>query len=224
MGTTSTSDEKRYRPQLIIFDCDGVVVDSEKITMGVFGDALRELGLDFSLTTLFEAFVGPSVSSCYRRVEDLLGAPLPENFAQQQLERTERALRTLLTPVNGMPTILSQLDYPYCLASNSNRRKIMTCLDTTKLTPYFTDKVFSAVEDVPNAKPAPDIYRYIAKVMKISPEQCLVIEDSPTGVRAGVAAGMTVFGYSECMPADRLKQAGATLTFSNMFALPTLIA
>ncbi len=211
------------RIKLIIFDCDGVIVDSEKITMTVFAQALRELGLNFSLTELFERFVGPSVACCNEKVEQLLGRPLPAGFAQRQVELTNEALKTALKPVRGIPEIFAQLDYEYCLASNSDHQKIATCLNTTNLLPYFSGKIFSAVEDVQREKPAADVYLYAAEQMQSDPEECLVIEDSPTGVQAAINAGMTVFGYAECMPATKLKQAGAQLTFDNMIELPAII-
>ncbi|MCP4473374.1 MAG: HAD family phosphatase [Gammaproteobacteria bacterium] len=211
------------RIKLIIFDCDGVIVDSEKITMTIFAQALRELGLNFSLTELFEKFVGPSVAYCNEKVEQLLGRPLPAGFAQRQVALTNEALKTALKPVRGIPDILAQLDCAYCLASNSDHQKITTCLNATNLLSYFSGKIFSAVEDVKREKPAADIYLYAAEKMQSEPDDCLVIEDSPTGVQAAVNAGMTVFGYAECMPTAMLKQAGAQLTFDNMVELPAII-
>lgn len=206
---------------LIIFDCDGVLVDSERISNTVFADMLNELGLAVTLNDMFEQFVGHSMSYCLDLAERLLQRPVPDGFVEKLRERTAIAYRTQLQPVPGVMEVLQTLKIPYCVASNSTHQEMQTTLGITELLPYFEGKRFS-VADVERGKPHPDIFLYAAAQMGIGPSQCAVVEDTPVGVKAGIDAGMQVFGYAKLTPAARLEQEGA-IAFSHMHRLPHLL-
>lgn len=208
---------------LIIFDCDGVLVDSEHISNAVFAEMLGELGLHFTLPEMFEIFVGRSMAACVEIIECRLGRPLPADFLPRLTARTNAAYAAELKPVAGIESALDALDLPFCVASSGTTEKMRTTLGATGLLKYFEDRLFS-VTQVKHGKPHPDIYRHAAREMNADPARCLVVEDSPVGVEAGVAAGMTVFGYAEIMEPQRLLAAGATKTFRRMAQLPQLIA
>lgn len=208
--------------RLLIFDCDGVLVDSEIISNRVFCAMLNELGLELTLDDMFSRFVGLSMPQCLDRIAAMLGASPPEDFAARLQEKTEAALRAEVKPVPGVRAVLDGLELPFCVASSGSRRKIRLTLGATGLLERFGDRIFSA-EDVVHSKPAPDLFLHAAAAMGHAPADCLVIEDTPTGVRAGVAAGMRVLGFSAYTPAKRLMAAGAHATFGSMDALPAWI-
>ncbi|MBC7984546.1 MAG: HAD family hydrolase [Candidatus Obscuribacterales bacterium] len=208
--------------ELIIFDCDGVLVDSERITNQILATMLNELGIPVTMEYMFEHFVGRSMAQDMELINVLLGAPPPSDFVENFRRRTGAALAASLKPVAGIEFVLDQIDLPYCVASSGDHQKMQTTLGITGLLPRFAGKLFS-VKEVANPKPAPDVFLLAAQRNGIAPSTCLVIEDTPTGVTAAVAAGMTVFGYSALTPAYRLSAAGAHRVFDSMFALPALI-
>jgi HAD superfamily hydrolase (TIGR01509 family) len=208
--------------ELIIFDCDGVLADSERITNTVFAGLLEAEGLHFTLEEMFEQFVGNSVAQCTEKIQAMLGRPIPDDFFDHYRARCKVALERDLKPVQGVEEMLPLITHPYCVASNSDLQKLRTILGYANLLPLFEGKLFS-VDHVAKGKPAPDLFLHAARAMGVQPEQAVVIEDTPIGVTAGVAAGMTVFGYSELMPAERLMRAGAHATFTSMAELPGLI-
>ncbi|MFZ6876208.1 HAD family hydrolase [Undibacterium sp. Di27W] len=209
--------------QLIIFDCDGVLVDSERITNEVFVKMLNELGLPLKLEDMFEQFVGHSMEQCMAKIADMLGHQPPENFLAEYRVRTRAVLESKLVVVPGIPEALAQLKLPYCVASSGDHEKMRTTLGVTGLWPQFEGRIFS-VSDVKAPKPAPDVFLHAAATMGFAPEDCVVVEDTPTGVRAAVAAGMTVLAYAALTPAQRLREAGAHIIFDNMLDLPVLIS
>ena len=211
--------------KLIIFDCDGVLVDSEVITNRVFAKMLNELGIPVSLDDMFEQFVGRSMTHCLELITKMLGGPLPANFVDRYQTLTAVALESELKEVRGISKLLDQLDalgVPFCVASNGTPEKMKTTLGITGLLNRFEGKLFS-VTQVARGKPAPDIYLYAASKHGIAPSACHVIEDSPAGVTAGVAARMTVYGYDAHTPKQCLIEAGAHYTFSDMHRLPELL-
>lgn len=210
---------------LIIFDCDGVLVDSERIANEVFAKILNEeCGFSFSLDDMFEQFVGRSSLQCMELIEELLGKKPPYGLEKQYKEEINLALKSSVVAVNGIEKALAEITLPYCVASSGSYEKMDTTLGKTKLLPLFKGRIYST-SDVARGKPFPDIYLYAAKSMgNIAPSKCLVIEDSPMGVKGGVVAGMTVFGYSELMSEERLIDAGAHHTFNNMELLVAEIA
>lgn len=209
--------------ELIIFDCDGVLVDSERITNQVFVSMLRDLGLNVTLEDMFEQFVGHSMAQCLEKIAQMLGQAVPPDFVASYRSRTKAALEAELLPIPGIQSALMRVQLPYCVASNGEHEKMRSTLGVTGLLEKFEAKLFSAT-DVAKPKPAPDVFLYAARHFAVAPENCLVIEDTPTGVCAGRAAGMTVFGYAALTPAHRLIAAGAHEIFTDMTSLPDLIA
>ncbi|MFD2176607.1 HAD family hydrolase [Veronia pacifica] len=207
---------------LVIFDCDGVLVDSETITARVFCDMLRELGFDADQDDIYHRFVGQSGGKGGQILENILGYPAPDTFFPELNQRVMRALKAEVAPIEGVPEALDQLSLPYCVASNGKHQKMETTLMKSGLYQQFEGKIFSA-EDVKLAKPAPDVYLYAAQSMGVVPSRCLVVEDTVTGVKAGVAAGMTVLGFCALSQADKLKEAGAIRVMFNMHELPTIV-
>lgn len=213
------------RFDLVIFDCDGVLVDSERVANEVFAEILQqECGLNFTLEQMFDNFVGHSRLQCLHKVEEMLGRPPPESLSLRYQNDINTALEQTVAAVNGIESILVGLDLPYCVASSGSHEKMKMTLGKTGLYKFFDGKIFSTSE-VERGKPHPDIYLHAASSMGIdNPGRCLVIEDSPLGVSGAVAAGMTVFGFAEMMPAHKLLANGAHRTFDNMLELPALIA
>ena len=208
---------------LVIFDCDGVLVDSELITNRVFAQMLNEVGIAMSLEDMFERFVGRSMPQCLEVVTQMLGGPVPDGFVRNYETRSAAALKSELKAVPDIEAVLAAVGVPYCVASSGTHAKMQTTLGITGLLPHFQGKMYSVTE-VANSKPFPDVFLYAASRQGVSPAACAVVEDTPTGVRAGVAAGMTVFGYCALTPRQRLINAGAHHTFERMRDLPSLIA
>ena len=207
----------------MIFDCDGVLVDSELITNRVFAQMLNELGIAISLEDTFERFVGRSMPQCLEIVAKLLGRSVPHDFVAQYQTRNASALKSELKAVADIETVLAAMRVPYCVASSGTHEKMRTTLGITGLLPQFLGKIYSVTE-VAQSKPFPDVFLYAARQQGVMPADCAVIEDTPTGVRAGVAAGMTVFGYCGLTPKPRLIEAGAHHTFERMRDLPDLLS
>jgi len=211
------------RFDLVIFDCDGVVVDSERIVHDVFGAFIRSLGVQLSDSELHQRFLGLRLTECMRVVEDLRGAPVPAGALEGYIADRDRVLREQVTPMKGIRAVLEGLTIPFCIASSGGYDKMNITLGTTGLMPFFEGRLYSAV-DVPRGKPAPDVFLYAAERMGAVPARTAVIEDSVNGVLAGCAAGMTVFGFAGLTPAEKLSEAGAERTFTEMQALPALLA
>jgi HAD superfamily hydrolase (TIGR01509 family) len=207
---------------LVIFDCDGVLVDSEMITNRVFAQMLNEVGIPMSLEEVFEQFVGRSMPQCLAIVTELLGRPVSDEFVEQFHRRAAAALQSELKAVPDIDTVLAAMRVPFCVASSGTHEKMQTTLGITGLLPQFQGKMYS-VTQVAHSKPFPDVFLYAASQQGVIPSACAVIEDTPTGVTAGVAAGMTVFGYCALTPRHRLIEAGAHHTFERMRDLPGLL-
>jgi len=210
---------------LVIFDCDGVLVNSERVANEVFAEVLLQVcGLEFTLEDMFDTFVGHSRLQCLQKIEAILGEPPPAELDQRYQEDINLALKNSVAAIEGIESVLRDLTVPYCVASSGSHDKMKLTLGKTGLIDFFDGKIFSTSE-VERGKPHPDIYFHAAVTMGgYRPERCLVIEDSPIGVSGAVAAGMQVFGFAELMPAHKLKASGAHLVFENMHDLPDLIA
>jgi HAD superfamily hydrolase (TIGR01509 family) len=215
-------EPRMSRFDLIIFDCDGVLVDSERVTNAVFARMLNELGLPVTLDDMFSDFVGLSMAQCLKQVAERLGRAPPPGFEAEYRRRSQAALEAELKVVAGVPQMLEALRLPYCVASNGSHDKMRATLGLTGLLPRFAGRMFSA-QEVAAPKPAPDVFLHAARSLDVDPARCLVVEDTPTGVRAGVAAGMTVWAYAALMPASRLIEAGAASAFAQMADLPLLL-
>lgn len=210
--------------EIIIFDCDGVLVDSERIANEVFSKILNEeCGFSLTLEDMFQTFVGNSSSQCMAIIKDMLGKEPPLIIEQRYQKEINHILSTSVVAVSGIEKALNEITTPYCVASSGSHEKMQTTLGRTNLLQYFEGRINSS-SDVKRGKPFPDIYLHAASKMGVvDPSKCLVIEDSPLGVTGGVAAGMTVFGYSELVDKNRLIESGAHHTFNNMHNLASEI-
>jgi HAD superfamily hydrolase (TIGR01509 family) len=214
----------RHDWQLAIFDCDGVLVDSEEITHRVLADALRELGLELTLDEAFTLFIGNSLPRTVAIIEARLGKPLPPGFFPSWRERLYATFRELpVRPVPGVIDVLDSLTIPACVVSNGPILKMQTTLEVTGLLERFEGRLFSPDSGLPG-KPNPALFLAAAKAFNAEPVRSVVIEDSPTGVAGAVAAGMTVFGYAGAAHTDAgvLAAAGARV-FSDMGELPGML-
>ena len=214
-------------PELIIFDCDGVLVDSEVISCRVHADVLTRHGYPITAEQVRERFLGRTALEATLEVERELGRPLAETYDS---ERRTTLLAALAESVEAIPHLhqtLDAIDARICVASSALHEKIFTTLSRVGLYARFAPNIFSGSQ-VRFGKPAPDLFLFAAEQMKVAPARCLVIEDSVAGVTGGCAAGMRVFGYhggSHCRPdtAATLRAAGAAVTFDDMRQLPDLI-
>jgi HAD superfamily hydrolase (TIGR01509 family) len=209
---------------LAIFDCDGVLVDSEPISNRIFTEMLNEIGLRTTHEETMRDFVGRSMASCMAIVAERLGRPAPDEFVATMQARTFAAFRDGLHAVPHVGAALDALDaagIPTCVASSGEHEKMRTTLGITGLLPRVDGRLFSATE-VPRGKPHPDLFLHAARRMGAEPSRCAVVEDSPVGVRAAVAAGMTVLGFATRGQGDALAAAGAVV-FDDMRALPRLL-
>lgn len=206
--------------ELVIFDCDGVLVDSEKLANEVLAQViLEETGLSFSTQEMYDSFVGRSRQQCMDALESIIGMPPPSHFESRYNDDINRALMDSVLAVNGIEQVLENIDLPFCVASSGTHEKMRLTLGKTGLLKHFEGKI-NSTSDVERSKPHPDIYLHAASRMGIkNPGRCLVVEDSPTGVQGGVAAGMTVFGYAELMDGESLRAAGAHHIFDDMCQL-----
>ena len=205
---------------LVIFDCDGVLVDSERIANEVFARVLNEeCGLSFGLAEMFDIFVGHSTAQCMQIVAQMLGRTPPAGLEERYKNDINTALRESVCAVTGIEQALAELALPYCVASSGSHEKMRVTLGKANLLTLLEGKLHST-SDVARGKPFPDIYLHAARNMGcVDPRRCLVVEDSPVGVAGGVAAGMVVFGYAELMDGQRLLDAGARRTFKDMAKL-----
>ncbi len=205
---------------LVIFDNDGVVVDSELLANRVLSDLLTESGHPTSLDECIRDYMGGTLARVRATVRERTGDELPAAFDDLYHQRLFAAFATDLRPVRGIASVLDDLDLPCCLASSGTLDRINRSLAVTGLAGYFSGRIFSA-EQVAHGKPAPDLFLHVAKTLAVPASRCIVIEDSPNGVAAARAAGMTVLGYAALTPAGRLHDADAT--FATMEELPGLI-
>jgi HAD superfamily hydrolase (TIGR01509 family) len=212
------------RYDLIIFDNDGVLVDSEPISNRHLAAYLTELGHPTSYEDSIRDYMGSAMHRIHELVLERTGRRLPDDFDDVFHARVFAAFERELQPVAGAAGVLEKLaadGVPYCVASSGSHARIRVGHRTTGLERWFAeDRIFSS-EDVGRGKPAPDLFLYTAERMGVAPERCLVVEDSPLGVQAAVAAGMTVYGFTAMTPAAKL--AAAHQLFSSMGELADLL-
>jgi len=207
-------------PQLVIFDCDGVLVDSEVIACRVDAACLAEIGISITTQEVMERYVGISATSMFADIETRYGRKLPSDFPDRVRARLAPAFDAELAPIPGIQTALARLSARRCVASSSAPERVRHTLGLVGLLPYFEPYIFSAVQ-VPRGKPAPDLFLFASAQMEVPPVECLVIEDSEAGVKAAIAAGMRALGFTgggHCGPAhaSRLREAGASEVFDDM--------
>jgi HAD superfamily hydrolase (TIGR01509 family) len=212
---------------LLIFDCDGVLVDTEPIAARVLAEAASELGLALSPEDCIARFTGISLGAVMRALETDLGRPLPASFAEDIAARDRAAFRRDLRAVAGVREAILRLPWRRCVASSGTHEKMRFTLGLAGLLAMFEPHLFSATE-VAHGKPAPDLFRHAAARMGTTPATCLVIEDAEPGIAAARAAGMRVFGFvggthRRAGEADRLFAAGAERVFGAMAELPALL-
>ncbi len=198
------------KPKFIIFDCDGVLVDTEDISCGVLAEEARKLGANLSNQEALETFAGTSYSFVFDFIEKRLGKKLPEDFEELYRKRTFEEFEKNLQPIPGIHDVVKKLKIPFCVASNAPAYKVEFNLKLVKLFPFFENNIFSAYQ-VNAWKPDPTLFLTAAKKMGFSPAETLVIEDSPAGVQAAVAANMKVLGFAKGKKAEILKSKGATV-------------
>ncbi|GAA3570732.1 HAD family hydrolase [Streptomyces osmaniensis] len=209
--------------ELVIFDCDGVLVDTERIAVRVQVTLAAELGWTLTEEDIVRRFIGRPSADIRNQIVDRLGKETAALWRERFERRHREAVDAGLTAVEGLPQALDAISLPTCVASNGTPDKIQHNLSRAGLYERFAGRIFSA-SDVPRGKPDPDLFLYAAREMGVEPAACVVVEDSQPGVQAARAAGMRVVGYAGGLtPAERLAEAGAEI-FHEMCELPYLFA
>ncbi|GJE28648.1 HAD family hydrolase [Methylobacterium organophilum] len=220
---------RRGGPALVVFDCDGVLVDSEPISLATLTRALNGIGLATDIDQVRERFAGTSMRSIMERVRAEDGLSAPEGFVERVKAETLRAFDAELSAVAGVAALLRDLPLPFCVASSSDPVRLRHSLGLTGLLPFFEGRIFSSTE-VARGKPFPDLFLHAAGRMGAAPEACLVVEDSVPGVQAARAAGMRVIGFTggghwgHDRGGAALSQAGADPVVADHPALAALLA
>ncbi|MGW7577404.1 HAD family hydrolase [Streptomyces sp. NPDC054765] len=221
------------RYDLVIFDNDGVLVDSEPISNRILAAYLTELGHPTTYEESLRDYMGGAMHRIHEVVRERSGKRLPGAFDETFHARVFEEFRRRLEPVAGVVEVLEKLaadGVPYCVGSSGSHERIRVALTKTGLWERFAagrtgsgpaECIFSS-QDVGRGKPAPDLFLHAAREMGVAPERCAVVEDSPLGVQAAVAAGMDVYGFTAMTPAAKLAEAGATALFGQMAELPAL--
>jgi HAD superfamily hydrolase (TIGR01509 family) len=208
--------------RLVIFDCDGVLVDSERIAVRVDVVVLAELGWVMTEAEVVERFMGRTDEYMVSQIEAHLGRPLPANWEEPFQRLYREAFEAGLKPVPGILEVLDEIVAPTCVASSGTHERIRYTLGLTGLYTRFVGRIFSA-SDVARGKPAPDLFLHAANRMGADPSECAVVEDSRYGIEAARAAGMRAFGYAGGLtPRHRLEGIG-TVVFQDMRDLPRLL-
>lgn len=212
---------------LLIFDCDGVLVDSEHLACAALAEVMTTLGHSMTADEAMLAFAGRSLKDVLARAERLLSRPIPKDLGEQAAVQLMARFRRELQAVAGVKEAIAALPYRRCVASSSDPGRLTLSLDVTGLSALFGDNVFSAVE-VANGKPAPDLFLLAARRLGEDPSSCIVIEDSVLGVEAAGAAGMAAIGFAGASHAnrglaERLVAAGAEPVIHSMANLPAAV-
>ncbi len=208
---------------LVIFDCDGVLVDSEMLACRSLAETLTRHGMPSGIEDVFERFLGRSFALVETHYQERTGGPMPEAFRDDFRGRIDEVFAADLQPMAGIADVLQRLGRPFCLASSSDPGRLRVTLRASGLAESFGSRVYSASQ-VARGKPAPDLFLFAADTMGFAPERCLVVEDTVPGVIAGKAAGMMVWGFtggSHCVGRDigrKLVEAGADRIFDRMSA------
>ena len=213
---------------LVIFDCDGVLVDSEVVAARVLARELAAIGFPLNAEECIARYTGISMRSVIERVEAEWGQRVPADFIVRVRARDADAFRAELRAVPGVREVLPILAHQKCVASSGSLAKMRLTLTLTGVMPFFAPRHLFSAEMVAHGKPAPDLFLLASERMSILPERCIVIEDSCAGVHAAIAAGMRVLGFaggSHCAPGYEamLRDAGAPRVFSDMRELPALV-
>ena len=212
---------------MIIFDCNGVLVDSEPIATTVASEAFRSIGIDIKPETVARYFAGRRPADMFNDIESASGVRLPLKFPMMVSSAILQRLQEQLRPIPHVTHALTWLRGPKCVASSSSPERVRLSLEVTELDRFFGKNVFSANE-VQNGKPAPDLFLHVASKTGVEARDCYVVEDSPAGVSAAVAAGMTAIGFiggshAEPNHATTLNEAGAATVIADMRALKSAV-
>jgi HAD superfamily hydrolase (TIGR01509 family) len=212
---------------LIIFDCDGVLVDSEIVAHTLLAQMMTDLGHPMTTAETVQKFAGRSLADTLSLIEASLGRSIPDDLGQRYGRLLHERLGRELKPIAGVKAAIAALPFPRCVASSSSLERIRLSLEATELASLFGANIFSATQ-VAHGKPAPDLYLFASRRMGIAPEHCVVVEDSALGVTAGRAAGMKVIGFTGAAhatpdAAQRLAAAGACSVISSMVDLPAAV-
>jgi HAD superfamily hydrolase (TIGR01509 family) len=198
-------------PLLVIFDCDGVLVDSEPIAARLTAEAVSELGWQMSAELAKEEFLGDTFSNIIRRIEQKLGHAVPQDWPARSQANLLAALERELQPIPGVRGAIERLvaaGVKLAVGSQGSHEKMQLTLRVTGLLPFFEGRIFSATQ-VARPKPAPDLFLLAARTLGVAPAHTVVIEDSTRGVKAALAAGMRILGYTASVGRDAMVAAGA---------------
>jgi HAD superfamily hydrolase (TIGR01509 family) len=205
----------------IIFDCDGVLVDTEKIGNEILLTMASEHGFEMKIEDAYRNFNGRNLKDCFRHIESAIDKKLPVNFESEYRERSFSAFKTQVKPVEGVEDFIAQLKIPFCVASSGPVDKIRLNLETAGLLDKFENKIFSSYQ-IKSWKPDPEIFLFAAKEMGFDVKDCIVVEDSKAGVKAGISGGFKVYSFANEYNNDELEQEGAIL-FKNFEELKSIL-
>ena len=208
-------------PKCIIFDCDGTLVDSEEVTNEIIAEMAGELGVKMTGEEATAIFVGKTLDAVLYKMRELSGKEIPDDWLERLINKVSMAWKNELNPVEGVRELLQSLTIPVCVASNGAPSHVRDSLKITGLHDFFKGQIYTASEvDAP--KPAPNLFLYAAKKMGFKTSDCVVVEDSITGVMAAVSAKIKVYGLIKFFSAEELQNAGA-IPFTNMQELSALL-
>jgi HAD superfamily hydrolase (TIGR01509 family) len=197
--------------EAIIFDCDGTLVDSERLVNEVIVEFAASFGIHLSVDDALARFKGGKMADVVSHLESLGGRALPSSFVTDLRARIAHALSTRLKPIDGAIDLVRSLSTPMCIASSGPREKIELSLSVTGLLPYFEGRIFSSYE-VGLWKPDPELFIHAARSLGASPARCAVVEDSDPGIHAGIAAGMTVFALVDASSPPQIPAGAQAVT------------
>lgn len=207
--------------ELVIFDCDGVLVDSDRISLRIQAERISALGLEMTYEDCVREFLGLGMEATLEILAERLGRPVPEGWETELDAAVREGFRRELQPVSGVVEALEEIDLPTCVASSGSHEKMRLTLGLTGLWDRFAGRIFSA-DEVKRGKPAPDLFLHASSRLSTPPERCIVVEDSPFGIAAAKTAGMSALGFAAETPASPLD--GADAVFTTMEDLPGLIS
>lgn len=206
----------------VIFDCDGVLVDSEVLSNQVMVDLANQLGANITLDYAYQHFKGNSFNACANKISKLTDQKLPDNFEEQYRQKSFQRFKDEIKPIEGVKDVLKNLEIPFCVASSGPVNKIELNLQLTGLSYFFQKKTIFSCYTIEKWKPDPAVFLWASESMGFRSEECLVIEDSTIGIEAALRGGFDVFGFTAHDYKDELHKK-ATKTFNSMNLLPELL-
>ncbi|WP_138434881.1 HAD family hydrolase [Winogradskyella algicola] len=206
----------------IIFDCDGVLVDSEPISNQVMVDLANALGANIDLDYAYQHFKGNSFNECANKISKLITQKLPIDFEEQYRKESYQRFQKEIKPIDGVKDVLQDLKIPFCVASSGPVKKIKLNLELTGLSSFFQDKTIFSCYAIKKWKPDPAVFLWAAETMGFKNDECLVIEDSSIGIEAAISGGFDVFGFTAHDYKDELHKK-ATKTFDHLKNLKELL-